>query len=109
MTGRSKRRVWLPYEGTPLWDLWVTAYCTLDLEQSGVELEKQCGSCGEKYYDWPREGYHFVVERQSWQGGHILKISEFPLQTYMTEEVKEAIEQAGSTNFGCREWGVIPE
>ncbi len=34
-----KRRVSLPYEGPPLWDLKRTAWCGLNRQQSGVEVE----------------------------------------------------------------------
>ena len=106
---RTQPRVWLPYEGPPLWDLWVTALCHLDLERSGVTLEKECSTCGTKFYKGPPfEERHLVVNPASWGGEDIFRIEQSGW-VFCTERAKEFIEQAGFTNVSFLEDGEIPD
>ena len=90
ITKRTKPRVWLPYEGPPLWDMWVTAWCHLNLERSGETLEKECSTCGEKFYKGPPfEERYLVVDSASWDGSDIFHIYEYPRWIFCTEQVKQ--------------------
>jgi hypothetical protein len=40
ITRRTKPRVWLPYEGPPLYELWVTAWVNADVDRSTVTIER---------------------------------------------------------------------
>jgi hypothetical protein len=109
LTKRTKPRVWLPYEALPLWDMWVTAWCHLDLERSGVALEKECSTCGKKIYERPLfEKRHLVVDSESWDRSEIFHIYEYPRWIFCTERVKAYIEQANFTNVSFMEDGEIP-
>jgi len=109
ITKRTKPRVWLPYEGPPLWDLWVTAWCHLDLERSDETLEKECSTCGKKFYKGPSfEERHLVVDPVSWDGSDIFRIYEYSRWIFCTERVKEFIKQADFSNVSFLEDGEIP-
>jgi hypothetical protein len=109
-TKRTKPRIWLPYEGPPLWDLWVTAWCHLDIQRSGMSLEKVCSTCGEHIYKAPTfERRHLIVDPTSWDGSDIFHIYEYPRWIFCVERVKEFVEQAGFTNVGFLEDGEIPD
>lgn len=108
ITRRTKPRVWLPYEGPPLWDVWVTAWCHLDLERSGEILEKECSTCGKKIYKGPPfEERYLVVDPTSWDGSDIFHVHEYPRWIFCTEQVKEFIKQTGFTNVSFLEDGEI--
>jgi hypothetical protein len=110
ITRRTKPRIWLPYEGPPLWDLWVTAWCHLNLDRSSETLEKECSTCGEKFYKGPPfEERHLVVDPTSWDGSDIFHIYEYPRWIFCVERVKEFIEQASFTNVSFLEDGEIPD
>ncbi len=107
ITKRTQSRVWLPYEGPPLWDLWVTARCHLDLRRSGVTFEKECSICGKKFYKGPPfEERHLVVDSTSWGGEDIFRIEQSGW-IFCTERMKEFIESAGFTNVSFLEDGEI--
>ena len=106
---RGKARVWLPYQGAPLWDLWVTAWCRLDIEKSGLILKKVCSTCGEKYYtNSSSENSPLVVDRSSWGGELIFHIDEYPRWIFCLQEVKEFIERAEFTNVAFLRDGFLP-
>jgi hypothetical protein len=50
VTKRTKRRVWLPYDGPPLKAIWITHHVDLH-PSSTVEIEKACATCGSIVYD----------------------------------------------------------
>ena|SRR3990172_413140 len=109
-TKRTKPRVWLPYEGPPLWDLQPTSQCRLDLERSGLRYTGICGTCGwESYEVPPLEGRYLVVDRSTWDGADIYRIHEYSALVYCTEQVKEFIESQGFTNVSFLLDGEIPD
>ena len=61
VTKRTKKRVWMPYEGPPLVELFVTHEVSL-LPQSTVRFEKECAVCGGRTY--VRNGFEGVEHRQ---------------------------------------------
>jgi hypothetical protein len=109
VTKRTKPRVWLPYEGPPLWQLRATTWCSLDHEASGVRLDKVCATCGKSIYLAPPfEQRHLVVLPSTWYGEDIFNIREYAGWTFCTERVKEFIEAQGFTNAGFALDGEIP-
>lgn len=108
-TRRTKPRVWLPYEGPPLWDMQATAWCGLIHERSGVRLEKVCSTCDRPQYSWPEDAEHFMVlDPATWGGEDIFQIRECPRWIFCTERVKELVEANGFTNAGFALDGEIP-
>jgi len=124
----GKPRVWLPYEGPPLRDLWVTQQVHLDLERSSVRLVKECMTCGRKHYDidgieryetgWDKERRESVETRIPRQHGlgiylaadalagvAIFRLHEFPGWILVTDLVKNFVEKEGFTNVSFLEAG----
>lgn len=108
VTKRTKPRIWLPYQGPPLWDLQAPAWCKLDLEKSHVTVEKVCRTCGTTYHKFPPgRTRHLVVDPASWGGQHAFRLREVGLLT-VSEEVKQFIETERFTNVGFWPEGEIP-
>jgi len=105
---RTRPRVWLPYEGPPLWSMWVTAYAHLDMDRSGWTVERVCSTCGRVRRKGPPEGeWPLYVDPATWEGEEIFGLHESGL-VFCIEEVKRFIEGAGFTNVSFLEEGVIP-
>jgi len=47
---RSKPRVWLPYHGPELFELWITANVDADKERSSIFIEDRCAQCGHETF-----------------------------------------------------------
>ena len=129
-TRRSKPRVWLPYEGPALHDLWVTCWVGVDMARSTATLERECSTCGAKQYSlfgvegwdsrWdkerkelikthiPREpGKGLFIHRDELKGADIFHVKEFPGAIFCSDSVKHAIEKEGLTNVSFLEMGDI--
>jgi hypothetical protein len=131
-------RVWLPYRGPALWELWVTGRVKLDLARSEVIFEQQCKTCGRSFYRFMVKNhpelndlakgnafsdavlkYSFAREKletgklaidpNSWRGEGFFRIEEFPEAVYVTETVKNFLEQPDlfNLNIGFMEEGSI--
>lgn len=130
VTRRTKPRVWLPYEGPPLHDLWVTAWAHIDCEKSSVRLKRQCTTCGyreyklegveERTFKWDAErleGHHvriprvpgkgLYVHRRDLAGADIFRVHEFASAVLCTDSVKAFIEDHGYTNIIFLEMGEL--
>lgn len=109
-TRRTKPRVWLPYQGPPLWDMQATAVCRLDMAESGVRVDRVCPGCGAVFYAGPPLGKRrLVVDKSTWRGEGIFRIAEFDAPTYCTEQAKQYIEQQMWTNVTFRLDGEVPD
>lgn len=125
---RGKPRVWLPYDGPPLRDLWVTHQAYLDLERSSVRLVNECKICGRKHYDidgiewyetgWDKErresvkthhprcqGLGIYSSADALAGVAIFRVREFPGWILVTDVVKDFVEKEGFTNVSFLEAG----
>lgn len=125
---RRKRHVQLPYVGPGLHELWVTSWVHLDRDQSSVELERRCGTCGTEFwevYGVERVDSHFDRERRQLvrtkterlpnagifvreadlAGAGIFRVYEFPGWVFCTDSVRELIEKEGFTNVAFLELG----
>jgi hypothetical protein len=108
ITKRTKPRVWLPYEGSALWELIPIGKARLDREASNWILEKVCSTCGRQRFRGRHEGEHTVIDKKSWTGHEIFNLAERHW-IYCTERVKEFIEANEFTNVSFLEDGWIPD
>lgn len=127
---RTNPRVWLPYHGLPLSELWVTAWLHADLERSTIRLVSACSTCGNKAYGiagveerkhhWdpnrrqliavhaPRqEGKGLYIVRRDLKGADIFRVFELPAWVICTDRVRAVIEDQGATNVSFLEVGDI--
>jgi Immunity protein family (Imm11) len=128
---RSRRRkpsVWLPYQGPPLCDLWVTQQVHVDAERSSVRLVKECSTCGRQQYavdgierwetEWDSErresmkrrvprsrGLGVYIREDALAGNAIFRTHEFPGWTLCTDHVRKLVEKEGFTNVSFLEVG----
>ncbi len=125
---RTKPRVWLPYHGPPLSELWVTAWLHADLGRSTIREVSTCSTCGHKEYRiegvevrkhrWvpdtknlvlvhtPRqEGKGLYVAANGLEGADIFRVFELPAWIICTSEVRMAIEDRRFTNVSFLEVG----
>lgn len=107
-TGRTKRRVWLPYGGPPLWWLVPIGRAELDQNASNWVFEKKCSTCGRSYWDIPKEGRRTVLDRTSWTSHQIFGIQDVGW-IFCTEEVKRFVENEAFTDVSFEEDGWIPD
>lgn len=121
-------RVWLPYNGPPLHELWVTTWVHMDRDRSSAELERACATCGTerwKLHGIERRDSHFdqkrkelvptktdrlpgagVFIRQVELGGaDIFGVRELPAWTFCTDAVRDFIDKKGFTNISFLEMG----
>jgi hypothetical protein len=110
ITRRTKPRVWLPYEGPPIWDMTPTKTCNLDLVKSRFHLEYVCATCQRPKYTTPRfEDRDLAIDPTTWEESDIFYIAECVGLTFCTERVVDAINGAGFTNVDFLLDGRIPE
>ena len=130
ITKRTKPRVWLPYEGPPLYDLWVGTWVHADLTRSSLQLVQVCPACGHEVYEvggieerkrrWdatkrdlvethkPRvEGRGIYVHQEDLQNVDIFRLYELSGRIFCTERVKTLIETERFTNVSLLEAGEI--
>lgn len=130
VTKRTKPRVWLPYEGPPLRELWVTSWAHADMERSSIRLIKTCATCGTRFHDltgveerkhrWdpiekelieihiPREeGKGVYVKQADLRNADIFGLHELPGSVFCVERVKAFIEQEQFTNVSFLEMGKV--
>ena len=105
VTSRTKRRVWLPYEGPPLWDLKVTSSCHLDPEKSGRTISV-CPGCGYKSIQVAPNS-RIVIPMDQWIGTNFFIIEEVGRTVFVTEKTADALRNLGFTNLEIRESGAI--
>lgn len=106
ITSRTKPRVWLPYEGPPLWDMQPLHWGHLDGPKSGMSLDRQCEQCGFKFWKYG-DPNQLVITRDELDGAEIFKIREIPSLVFCTSEVKSAFESADFTNITFKPKGTI--
>ena len=106
---RGKRRRWpivtIPYEGPPLWDVYVTECVSLITEQSSLRSTGICEVCGRQGYETVGDAdeMSFVVDRSTWNGSDFMSPREVSF-FFVTERVVQVIKKSGFTNaeIWCR-------
>ena len=130
ITKRTKPRVWLPHEGPPLYELWVTAWVHADPERSTIRLTRDCATCGRRAYEmegvevrksrWdaikrdlvevhiPRQaGKGIYVHQEDLRSVNIFRLFEAPGWILCTERVKTLIEDRAFSNVAFLEVGDV--
>jgi hypothetical protein len=68
ITRRGKTRVWLPYEGPPLYEIWVTTEVEADMERSTLKVTETDPETGAPVYDIEgAESVHVDVDPRTYQ------------------------------------------
>jgi hypothetical protein len=127
-SSRRGDRVWLPYQGPQLWELWVTQQVHLDVERSSVWMVKECRSCGRQQHavdgierwetGWDNERREPVTTHFPRSRGlglcfvddaiaptAVFRSHEFPSWVLCTDRLKELVEKEGFTNVRFLEVG----
>ncbi len=128
-TNRTKPRVWLPYGGPPLFELWITTMVQMH-PSSSAALVKECHTCDYKMYHLEgveRQDYQYdassgklvnvhtarvsdqgiFVEKADLHDADIFRVAEFPGLILCTDRVKEFIEREGFTNVNFLQYGDV--
>ena len=128
LTRRTKPRVWLPYTGSRLYELWLTTWVHMDRERTTAKLVRRCSTCGRERYElrgmekteskWDierREGYDVHTPRTpggglyvgaaALEGADIFRVYEFSGWVFCTDRVKRFIEHQEFTNITFMEMG----
>lgn len=126
----TEPRVWLPYEGPALYELWVTAWVHADLELSTIRQVEACATCGHSAYEvggvevrkarWDaakkelvpvhsprRPGEGIYVHEDDLQGADIFGVHELPGWVLCTARVRALVEDLRFTNVSFLEVGDI--
>jgi len=124
---RARPRIWLPYEGPPLWELWTETCVHLDPDRTTAKRSK-CSLCGSLRYKLTgHERYDLVVHPQAYQmitrhrrrtpgkglyirkadlrGADYFGVHEFVFSTFCTDRFKTLVEKQGFTNIEFAEMG----
>jgi len=128
-TKRTKPRVWLPYEGPPLVEMWIDRMAPY-LSSTTLVVPYHCDDCGramtklggteriERHWSEemmgtvpcriPRVPGQGVFVRDADLGGvKIFRVEEFSRMILCTNEVKAFIEERGFTNVDFLEYGNV--
>jgi hypothetical protein len=105
---KARTRVWLPYDGPPLWSLVVTSWCDLDVAASARSFVSECDECKRMRMIVHDSAAPLVVMPETWQGTGFFCIRELEM-VFISEAVKKAIEQHDFTNVQMKERGYIRE
>jgi hypothetical protein len=106
---KAKTRVWLPYNGPPLWNLLVTSWCDLDVPVSGRSFVLDCEVCGRKHMIVHDPAAPLVVKPETWSRTDFFCIREMGKMVFITEAVRQAIEENAFTNVAMKARGNIPD
>jgi len=127
VTKRTQPRIWLPYEGPPLVEMWIERMFPY-MPSTTVVVYDHCEDCGRGLRDivgledvdshWigetmelirtPRVPGQGVFVREADLGGvKIFRIEEFTRVILCTNEVKAFIEERGFTNVEFLEYGNV--
>lgn len=118
----TKKRIWLPYNGPTLYDLWTTSWIHLDLDRSTVEKNEEgnYNLLNAEYWDnkwdsisgellWfhvPRvEGMGIIIQSSNISDCDVFRIHELHGPIFCKEQVKIYIEEQGFTNVSFLEVG----
>jgi hypothetical protein len=104
---KARTRVWLPYVGPPLWSLVITSSCNLDLQSSGRLLVPECDGCDRRRMVILDPTAPLVVQSTTWAGSDFFCIREMEKLVFVSEAVRQAIEQCMFTNVEMKERGFI--
>jgi hypothetical protein len=125
---RRQKVVRLPYDGPPIFDLWVTSWVHADMERSSVTLRAECVACNirrwelhdvehvQVRYDQVRKeliqtrtprvsGKGVLIPQNTVQAIDIFRIHEFPGYICCTDRLRDFVLNQGYSNAEFREIG----
>jgi len=102
---RAKRRVWLPYNGPPLWSLVVTSSFHLDLVKSKRSVVNECQRCGRERMIVHDRAAPLVLTGDLSQRADLFRIREMGKLVFGVESVRQIIEENRFTNVQMKERG----
>lgn len=105
---KARARVWLPYDGPPLWALLVTSWCHLDVMLSGRSIVTECDVCNRRRMIVHDSKAPLIIKPESWTGTDFFFIREMEKLVFISGVVKQAFEQHGFTNVTMKERGKVP-
>lgn len=105
----SKRYKCVPYPYRGPKQYWGKCETFVDLDQqaSGVKLKIDCPECGRQKHTFRNEG--IAIPRSNWSGEKMFRIrtNGKSLATFVTDEGRRLIEEAGFSNIAFRPAGEI--
>jgi len=97
----KRRRIYLPYDGPELSELWVESWIPLDEAKSRLNLEKVCSSCGYRFYTPKRTG--LVLDESENMLYDFFRTPQFPAWIFCSERLKCYIESRAFSNVAFRD------
>jgi hypothetical protein len=129
-SSRTRQRIWLPYDGPMLCEVWITSLVPLDKERSSLRVKQKCDLCGRTQYEiegvevfqsrWdveqktlkqvskarsPEQG--LIIDENALKDSAIFRISEFPYWIFCTDHMKRFLENRSFTNLRFLEYGDV--
>jgi len=119
---RTRPRVWLPYQGPVLHDLWVASWAHVDLTSSSVRQIKKCSQCGYEAFEvdgiekrssrWDKArresikihqrrmpGKGLFIAEGDLEGADLFRVHEFPGWILCTDRLRKFICHQGFSNI----------
>jgi hypothetical protein len=95
---QTAKRVSLPYTGAELCELWIDVWMSLDEEASRVEMERECSTCGFRFYRPKKEGLVLaqVPDRD------FFRLEQFPSWVFCTDRAKDLVAAKQWSNIAFR-------
>jgi hypothetical protein len=102
-------RVPFPYDGPHLSWLRPTVSLPVDVERSGLKVEKDCNTCGVLHYRKRMFDLSLVLPASAWNGEMMFTVSQFRADNtlFITQGGLDILQRAGFTNLFVRDGGVI--
>jgi hypothetical protein len=127
---RTRPRIWLPYDGPPIYDLLVTKTVPADMDRSSLRFISKCSICGNESYEldgvecaeviWsPQDGAGVImrhprkkncglyVARKYLPRPTIFRVREWDGWILCTDSARVIIEDAALTNVKFEEVGEV--
>ncbi len=94
-------RIYLPYGGPKLSELWVDSWISLNEAKSELYLEKVCSICGYKFYTPKRTG--LALDESENKRYDFFRTRQFPNWIFCNEKVKSYIESKEFSNVAFKD------
>jgi hypothetical protein len=104
---RKRKTVQFPDQGPRLFWVQCSTRLELDPAASGVKLESSCSACGDVRYTFRNNG--ILIPASAWSGQRLFRITTNGRSdaTFVTQEGRRLIENAGLSNISFSEAGQI--
>ena len=91
----------------PLWDMFVTGWCHLNVKASHLVLEKECKTCHFRFFRPPKAPQKLVLDGAEWHGENVFKCFEFPAWVFCLEDIRSVILEEEFTNVTFKRIGEL--